>query len=166
MWWRLQKRMTFIQWCFPEQFSIRSTGPTHPLWHQRNTGTWLIVYLALIDHLINELITTTMQPNAEAESPVPAPFKGSSTFRRTLKWDQGWLYSPLMPDVQAADSELEACGSTPHTMWRLTICALSLNTKFMFSYVHCMFKIPLTMPVSTATAKHSFSWLQRLKTYT
>ena len=47
-----------------------------------------------------------MRPNTKVESPVPAAFKVS------LLSDELWSeikgeYSPLMPDIQAADSELE-----------------------------------------------------------
>ena len=68
-----------------------------------------------------------MQPNAEVESPVSAPFKASPAFRWTLERDQGW---PLATDARHPGCRLCTWSgeATPQETWTPTICAPFFNT--------------------------------------
>ena len=67
----------------------------------------------------------------------------------------------MLPLIDTVDAELE--------MWQHTtedhLCQLLTHTNTMFTNIHTIFSVLLTMPVSTATAERSFSCLRRLKTY-
>ena len=102
-------------------------------------------------------------PRLKAQS-LAAPFKAlliSDEFWSEIKDD----YLPLTPDIQAADSELEVWKHTTSNVETDDLCILLEHWKSMFPNVLCIVKILLTMPISTATAKRSFSCPRRLKTY-
>ena len=75
-------------------------------------------------------------------------------------------YGQLMPSVDDADTELE--------MWRQLnelqpkrseLCQALESSANFYPNIHCVLKVLLTMPVSTASAERSFSTMGRLKTY-
>ena len=78
--------------------------------------------------------------------------------KRPLLSDALWSeieddYLPLMPDIQAADSELEVWKHKLQANVETdNLCTLLEHSDIMFPNVHSILKILLTMPVSTATA--------------
>lgn len=124
----------------------------------------LNVYIPLLDHIIGELDDRlcTPLPRLKAQYLVT-----SKLHQLTDKmWEEIKVeYSPMWPDADNADAELDVWRHSAPAIKTDDLCKLLENTEMMFPNLHCTFKILLTMPVSTATAERSFSSLRRMKTY-
>ncbi|MGH0156259.1 UNVERIFIED_CONTAM: hypothetical protein FKN15_042011 [Acipenser sinensis] len=70
-----------------------------------------------------------------------------------------------MPSVQTAGAELELWKHCNTAKSSSEISEIFEDPVILYPNVHSILKVLLTMPVSTASAVHSFSCLRRLKTY-
>jgi hypothetical protein len=92
---------------------------------------------------------------------VPAAFKAAPAVQGAQWSDIREEYDQLLPDTATADAELEMWKHVARDINTDDLCELLGHTP----NVHCVLKVLLTMPVSTATAECTFSSLRHLNTY-
>lgn len=125
------------------------------------------LYLPFIDHLTTEVRERVCLalPRLKGQYLLPdklSVLSDSDTLWHEIKEE----YGALMPNVDAADVELELWTQFNSTEPSSSdMCEVLQNTAAFYPNIHCVLKVLLTMPVSTASAERSFSSLRRLKTY-
>jgi hypothetical protein len=127
----------------------------------------LNVYLDFIDHLITQLTDRLLKPLPRLSAQYLLPnFLPHLTIDMlvTIKKE----YAPFLTNPDTFDTEIDTWkfglenGNLP--LYKNLQEAL-VGTEYLFPNLHTIFKVLLTMPVSTASVERSFSCLRRVKSY-
>jgi hypothetical protein len=125
------------------------------------------IYIPFMDHLTTELQDRLCNPlpRLAAQHLLPANIPAlTATEWEDIKQE----YQDIVPNPSFMDSELESWKQSiqDNTVPATKDLPQALDQAETFHpNIHMIFKVLLTMPVTTATAERSFSTLRRLKTY-